>query len=70
MRRLLLLLVLIFLIVPSYRGQSPDVQSDNTDVALKKILLLSDLQNLESDSVKLDKPLPRAVAKTEIADIE
>jgi hypothetical protein len=68
MRRLLLLLGLIFLLVPSYWSQSTGIQSDNTDVALKKIWLLSDLQNLESDSVKLDKPLPRAVAKTEIAD--
>lgn len=68
MRRLLLLLALFFLTVPAYRSQSTGIQSDNADLALKKSWLLSDLQSLESDSIKLDKPLARAVAKTEIAD--
>lgn len=69
MQRFLMLFVLVCLFSCSSNGQS--IQSEtipDDDVALKKLLLLSDLQVLETKSAKLDSPLARALGKTEIAD--
>jgi hypothetical protein len=61
--------LLIALLTLSFYGQSIEIRQDNNDdVALKKLELLSDLQALETESSKLDKPLARAMAKAEIAD--
>lgn len=68
MRRVLLLLTLFVLIAPAQYSQAVSPQTGSDDAAMKKLWLLSDLQALDADSVKLDEPLPRAVAKAEIAD--
>lgn len=69
MQRLILLSALILLAAPSHNGQSiqPEPTSDD-NVALRRLVLLSDLQALETESKKLGEPLARALAKTEIAD--
>lgn len=68
MRRLLLLAVLITLMNTSYRGQSIKTEPNGGDINLAKLWLLSDLQALEAKSMKLAKPLARALATAEIAD--
>lgn len=69
MRRLIFLWTLICLVAPTQFAQS--TKSETTtgdDTALKKILLLADLQALNERAEKLHTPLARALAKAEIAD--
>ncbi len=69
MRRLTLIAILIFLLIPSHQAQSIDAKrTDDDSIALQKLLLLSDLQTLEAESKKINNPLARAAAKVEIAD--
>lgn len=68
MKRLILLVILISLIAPTYNGQSAAIKPSNDDTTLAKFSLLSDLQALEAKSTKLGEPLARARAKAEIAD--
>ncbi|HYG09550.1 MAG TPA: hypothetical protein VD835_06220 [Pyrinomonadaceae bacterium] len=67
MRRLIFFLVLMLLLTPSGSGQSDQTKSGDSDLALQKNLLLSDLQGLEIEALKIDKPLAKALAKAEIA---
>lgn len=69
MKRIVLTIVLMALLTPSFNGQSIEIKQDgNDDIALRKLGLLSNLQALETESTKLDKVLARALAKAEIAD--
>lgn len=68
MKLLYSLSVLLFLLIPSYRGQSIKTKPADDNEGLEKILLLSDLQALEAKAEKLEKPLALALAKAEIAD--
>lgn len=68
MKRLTLLLALIFLQAPSYNSQFIETKPSNDDtVLLEKSLLLFALQALETKAVNLDEPLARALGKAEIA---
>ncbi len=69
--RVVLLLAVILLTASSHRGQAIQNNRPNgasEEVRLEIDLLLSDLRGLESRAAKLDQPLARASAKTEIAD--
>lgn len=69
MQRIILMSALILLLAPSYRGQTVKSNPDEDEThAAEKISLLTDLQSLNAESVKLDAPLARALAKAEIAD--
>lgn len=71
MRRITLLCLALLLAGahgPSLYGQTAAVEPAQDDPALRKLLLLADLQALEAKSAKLDKPLARALAGAEIAD--
>jgi hypothetical protein len=69
MRRFLILLTLLCLFAPSQFGQSVNTETTADDeTALKKTLLLSDLQALNNRAEKLYTPVARAVAGAEIAD--
>jgi len=68
-QRLFLIPVLIFLLAPSYKGQSVTTeQSKGDSFVVEKSTLLSELQNLHTESTRLESPLARALAKAEIAD--
>jgi hypothetical protein len=62
----LLICTALLLSVSAY-GQSLKDQEDNV-VSWQRFNLLTDLQFLEADAAKLDKPLARASAKVSIAD--
>jgi hypothetical protein len=68
MPRLLLLSALLLLIVPSSLGQSVEPTPGKDGVELKKLWLLSELEHLKSEAVKLHQPLSHALANAEIAD--
>src|SRR5205085_6176996 len=61
-----MLLIALFLLATSYHGQAIAVES-NDELSAKKDALLLDLRGLETMTMKLEKPLPQALAKTEIA---
>jgi hypothetical protein len=67
MKKLALLLTVIFVSLSPCRAQSVNPEPAVGDVPARKALLLADLQSLEIASAKLDKPLARAAARTEIA---
>lgn len=70
MRRTSLLLALILLLPFASNSQSVVTKSNEDDavIVVKKSMLIADLQSLEVESAKLDKPLAHALAKVEIAD--
>lgn len=69
MQRFILLLALMLLSTQPYNGQSPKSKLDiENDIALERVWIISDLQSLETKSMKLSTPLARALAKAEIAD--
>lgn len=67
MQRLMLSLLMALFITSVY-GQQALPKPNAADVEVRKSALLSELQILASDSLKLDKPLARALAQAEIAD--
>lgn len=67
-RRLILLSLLLCVLGTPSHGQPAGAEPAQDDPSLRKLLLLGDLQALESKSAKLDGPLARALAKAEIAD--
>ncbi|HEX8709482.1 MAG TPA: hypothetical protein VF723_14655 [Pyrinomonadaceae bacterium] len=68
MRRLLLFAALVFLLVPSYRGQEVEPRTKDDEAALQRLWLITELKGLETEAVKLDQPLARAEACAGIAD--
>jgi hypothetical protein len=68
MRQFLLLCTLMVSVVSSTGGQTSEAVRTKEDAALRKLALLIDLQALDAKAAKLDKPLARATARTEIAD--
>jgi hypothetical protein len=67
MNRYALSLALILTLTPAYKSQNTDKQpKDDTD--LKRLVLLSDLRDLEAGLSKLDSPLSCALARAEIAN--
>lgn len=68
MKRIIFLLAFILLIPASSRSQVVETNSGNDNLALQKLQLLGNLQNLETRSNYLSAPLARALAKAEIAD--
>lgn len=75
MRRFMSLMLLLLLAAPSFsqskttRPGNNDANNGASDVEVKRFSLLSELQVLASDSLSLDKPLARALAQAEIADV-
>jgi hypothetical protein len=67
MRRLMVF-ALMFLLANSAYSQLAARKPTISDIEGQKSALLSELQILISDSLKLDKPLARALAQAEIAD--
>ncbi|HEX8130243.1 MAG TPA: hypothetical protein VF527_14160 [Pyrinomonadaceae bacterium] len=67
MRRFILLSTLALALLSGAHGQSIEAGSDNDELIVKKNSLLADLQALEAESFKLEKPLALAVAKAEVA---
>src|SRR5947209_12258816 len=68
MQRFTLLLTLVFLVTSSYRAQTTVRKPGDADLNLKRLSLISSLQGLDAQSLKLNKPLALALAKAEIAD--
>lgn len=68
MRHLSLLLVLVCLSAPLGFGQGAQPGGAGSDEAVNRLLLLSDLQDLDDKSGNLATTLARAKAKAEIAD--
>lgn len=68
MQKLVSILLLLFLLAPSYESQTIKTSpNDDSMLLAEKGMLLSDLQVLDTKSVKLDNGLAQAVAKAEIA---
>jgi len=68
MKKLLSILSLLFLLAPSDESQTLKASPNDDSMFLaEKGMLLSDLQVLDTKSVKLDNGLARAAAKAEIA---
>ncbi|MCA1566881.1 MAG: hypothetical protein LC803_14795 [Acidobacteria bacterium] len=67
MRRFILLSTLGLTLLSVVHGQSTETRSINDELSVKKFSLLADLQALEAESFKLEKPLALAVAKAEVA---
>ncbi len=69
MRKMSLLLALLLLLLSpaTHRGQSVKPKSDEGAATEAKSLLSLDVQALDAESLKLDSPLARALAKAEIA---
>lgn len=67
MRRLMVF-ALMFLLTNSGNSQPAAQKPTVSDIEVQKSALLSELRILASDSLKLDKPLARALAQAEIAD--
>lgn len=68
MKQIVLLSVLLLSTAPAYKGQSGEIEVSRDSLSLSKSVLLSQLQALEIEAAKLDRPVARALAKTEIAD--
>ncbi|HZG50857.1 MAG TPA: hypothetical protein VEZ40_01865 [Pyrinomonadaceae bacterium] len=67
MQRLMIFALVFLLTNPGY-SQPATQKPTVSDIEVQKSALLSELQILASDSLKLDKPLARALAQAEIAD--
>lgn len=68
MQRFIFTTLFIFLLAAPYSGQSNKAKPSDEEISMEKFGLLSELQTLESKSVKIDKPIARARANAEIAD--
>lgn len=67
-RLMLISAMLISLISPSYQGQTINPHTQvNEDWDSQRLIVFSELQSLEIKASRLDRPLARAAAKTEIA---
>lgn len=67
MRRFIWLSTLGLALLSVVHGQSIAAQSNNDELIIKKNSLLADLQALEAEALKLEKPLALAIAKAEVA---
>jgi hypothetical protein len=68
MMRRLMLSTLVFLFATTGFSQQAISNSGAVDIEAQRLALLSELQLLAPDALKLDKPLARALAQAEIAD--
>ncbi|HEX8128559.1 MAG TPA: hypothetical protein VF527_05605, partial [Pyrinomonadaceae bacterium] len=66
MRQSMFFLIVVLLLTPFSKDQSVQTKIDDS-VILQKSLLLSEMQSLENEAAKIDKPLALALAKAEIA---
>lgn len=68
MKRITVVAILFLSLVPTYYGQTGAGKHEEAGADLQKQLVLSDLKALEVESLKLDRPVARALASAEIAD--
>jgi hypothetical protein len=67
MRRVTVAAIMFLSLLPSHRGQPAARKSERGSADLQTLLILSDLKALGAESLKLEKPLARALVGAEIA---
>lgn len=68
MKVIVLILILLLSAIPTAYGQGVKSIPSDDEKEVRRLWILNDLKALESDALKLEKPLAQAAAKAEIAD--